>query len=79
MVANALRARRCYATTGERIVGELWVDGIFMGGERPAGEAKGRHEVRFRYEPASFRLGSAISLIAAGALFVALWWGQARK
>ncbi|NIS74992.1 MAG: DUF3604 domain-containing protein, partial [Deltaproteobacteria bacterium] len=35
-IYDALRARRCYATTGERIIVEFWVDGHFMGEVIPA-------------------------------------------
>ena len=35
-VWNALRARRCYATTGERILLDFRVDGCLMGSEIPA-------------------------------------------
>ncbi len=46
-IYDALRARRCYATTGERIIVEFWVDGHFMGEVIPAERKRDGHTVRF--------------------------------
>jgi len=37
-IIEAMGARRCYATAGSRMGLRFWVDGVFMGGEIPAGE-----------------------------------------
>ena len=47
-VFAALRDRRCYATTGERIVAEMTVDGLPMGAGAPPGERREQHTVAFR-------------------------------
>jgi hypothetical protein len=48
-IFQALRDRRCYATTGERIIGECEVDGHPMGAGAPLGDHREAHGVRYRF------------------------------
>ncbi len=49
-VFDALRARRCYATTGPRMIVRFWVNDAPMGSELPAADASGAPLVRAEIE-----------------------------
>lgn len=49
-IFDALRNRRCYGATGQRIIVRFWVNDAFMGEETQVGDATAPKSVRFQVE-----------------------------
>lgn len=49
-IFDALRSRRCYGTSGQRIILRFWVDGAFMGEDARIEDAQAPKSARFELE-----------------------------